>query len=569
MIGKVLNQRYQVIKRLGSGGMATVYQGLDLKELRFVSLKVLKEQFVHDEAFTRRFQREAEAVSRLSHPNIVHFYGVGKDHGIPYIVMEYVEGETLKEKIAREAPLPVDEAVRIAMDICDALEYAHQQQIVHRDIKPHNVLISAEGTVKVSDFGIAQASSEATITHGTVLGSVHYCSPEQAKGAVVSGQSDLYSLGVVLYEMLTGELPFSGDTPVTVALKHLQEPYPPAYEKNRFIPQSLENVLARALAKDPRQRYQSAAQMRADLTIALQPGGVIGSPLLEHQDDDDQATRLLTPLSATRHSPDADGDQPAVESEVKGASKRRFGRRMTLFLAVLMMILIVTGWVALDQLQAKWNVPEVVTPNVVGLPEEEAVHLLTAAGLEVERFDVENEEIPPQHVVRQDPPGNLNVKVNRTVRIWVSTGPASVTLPSFEGRTRQEAVAELENLGLLYRFEEEFSHRVPKGKIIRHDPPAQTTVIPGQTTVRLVISAGPEMLTMIDLRGLTLKEAETRLLEKELNLGRVYTQPSDEKQGTVLRQFPYEAGEPVPIGSSVDLWVSSGPLDDQESGDDG
>ncbi|OUM87718.1 MAG: hypothetical protein BAA01_12965 [Bacillus thermozeamaize] len=562
MIGKVLNQRYQVIKRLGSGGMATVYQGLDLEELRFVSLKVLKEQFVHDEAFTRRFQREAEAVSRLSHPNIVRFYGVGKDHGIPYIVMEYVEGETLKEKISRQAPLPVDEAVRIAMEICDALEYAHRHQIVHRDIKPHNVLISTDGKVKVTDFGIAQASSEATITHGTVIGSVHYCSPEQAKGTVVSGQSDLYSLGVVLYEMLTGELPFSGDTPVTVALKHLQEPYPPAYEKNQYIPQSLENVLARALAKDPRQRYQSAAEMRADLAIVLQSGGVIEPP--QEYPEDEQATRLLTPLpsehravNASEFQP-ADEFQPDDESAPSSVPKRRLRWWMSLALVMLTAVLVVAGWMALDRLQAKWNVPEVVTPNVVGLPEDEAVRLLKNAGLEVERFEVENEGMSPHHVVRQDPPGDLKVKVNRTVRIWVNTGPASLTLPSLAGRTRQEAVAELENLGLSYSLEEEYSHRVPKGEIIRHDPPSQSTVIPGRTTVKLVVSAGPEMLTMIDLRGLSLKEAETRLLEKELSLGRVYTQPSDEQKGTVLRQFPYEPGQPVPIGSEVDLWVSSG-----------
>ncbi|MFO7262800.1 MAG: hypothetical protein A6D91_00060 [Bacillaceae bacterium G1] len=565
MIGHVLNGRYQVIKRIGSGGMATVYQGLDLQELRFVSIKMLKEQFVHDEAFTRRFQREAEAVSRLSHPNIVQFYDIGQENGVPYIVMEYVEGESLKEKISRQAPLPVEEAVRIAMQICDALAYAHRQQIVHRDIKPHNVLITDDGQVKVTDFGIAQASSEATITHGTVLGSVHYCSPEQAKGAIVTGQSDLYSLGVVLYEMVTGELPFSGDTPVTVALKHLQEPYPPAYEKNRLVPRSLENVLARALAKDLRQRYQTAEQMRDDLALVLQPGGEVAPPPAFSEDE--QATRLMPSLPKSYVG--APEERPSDEEgtgSAESSSRRRVKRRMTVFLSVLAVLVLLGGW-GWHQLQAKWVVPEVVTPDVVGLPAEEAVRLLTEAGLNVERFEVENELVPAGHVVRQDPPGQLKVKSNRTVRIWVSTGPPSVVLPALEGSSRQEAAAELENLGLAYEIIEEYSQRVPKGYVIRHEPAARSTVIPGQTTVKLVVSAGPEMLTMINLRGLSLKEAEARLLEMELSLGRVYTQASTAAQGTVLRQFPYEPGDPVPVGASVDLWVSSGKVPEDEQFD--
>lgn len=556
MIGSVLNGRYQVIKRLGGGGMATVYQGLDLQELRFVSLKVLKEQFVHDEAFTRRFQREAEAVSRLSHPNIVRFYDVGKENGVPFIVMEYVEGESLKEKISRDAPLPVEEAVRIAIQICDALAYAHRQHIVHRDIKPHNVLLTTDGQVKVTDFGIAQASSEATITHGTVLGSVHYCSPEQARGGVVTGQSDLYSLGVVLYEMVTGELPFSGDTPVTVALKHLQEPYPPAYEKNRLVPRSLENVLARALAKELRYRYQTAEQMRDDLVQVLLPDGEVAPP--PEFSDDDQATRLMPSLAEalSETGEERRSDRSKAES-AEPSRRRRVGRRLAILFSGLLALVLLGGW-GLHQLQAKWVVPEVVTPDVVGMPAGEAIQALKEVGLDVEQFEVENEDVPPNHVVRQDPPGNLRVKSNRTVRIWVSAGPPSATMPLLEGRTRQEAVAALDNLRLQYQIEEEYSQRVPKGHVIRQEPAPNVTVIPGQTTVKLVVSSGPEMVTMINLQGLSLKEAEARLLELELTLGRVYPQASTAVQGTVLRQFPYEPGDPVPVGSAVDLWVSSG-----------
>lgn len=270
MNGKRIGGRYDIEQQIGEGGMAIVYRARDTLLNRTVALKVLRSQFGNDDDFVARFHREAQAAASLSHPNVVNIYDIGQDDEMYYIVMEYIEGMTLKQYINEHAPLDMNKAVDIGMQICDALDHAHQNELIHRDIKPHNILINKYGRIKVTDFGIARAVSSVTITHtGSVLGSVHYFSPEQAKGIAAGAKSDLYSLGVVLYEMLTGELPFSGDSPISVALKHLQESYVAPRKLRPEIPQSLENVIIRAMAKEPMYRYESAREMLEDLQTAL------------------------------------------------------------------------------------------------------------------------------------------------------------------------------------------------------------------------------------------------------------------------------------------------------------
>lgn len=272
MEGQRLGGRYQVETRIGGGGMAIVYKAKDLILHRQVAVKILRSQFGMDEDFVNRFHREAQAVASLSHPNVVGVYDVGQDDETHYIVMEYIEGHTLKEVINQQGALPIEEAVRISIQICDALDHAHQNNIIHRDIKPHNIMIGKNGRVKVTDFGIARAVTSTTITHtNSILGSVHYFSPEQARGGVSAEKSDIYSLGIVLYEMVTGQLPFSGDSPITIALKHLQEPLPEPRESNPNIPQSVENIIFKALVKDPFLRYSSARAMLLDLETCLLP----------------------------------------------------------------------------------------------------------------------------------------------------------------------------------------------------------------------------------------------------------------------------------------------------------
>ncbi|EXX85166.1 serine/threonine protein kinase, partial [Paenibacillus darwinianus] len=272
MIGRELGGRYEIIERIGSGGMALVYKAHDVLLNRKVAVKILRQQFGHDEEFVRRFRREAQSAASLSHPNVVSIYDVGEEEDTHYIVMEYVEGSNLNDLIKERAPLQTEEAVRFAVQICDALDHAHQNQIIHRDIKPHNILIGKNGRVKVTDFGIARAVTSSTITQtGSVVGSVHYFSPEHAKGISTGEKSDLYSLGIVLYQMLTGRLPFLGESPISVALKHLQDDFEEPRQVNPHIPQSLENIILRSMRKNSSERYASAQEMLEDLETCLKP----------------------------------------------------------------------------------------------------------------------------------------------------------------------------------------------------------------------------------------------------------------------------------------------------------
>lgn len=337
MIGHELGGRYEVIERIGGGGMALVYKAHDILLGRNVAIKVLRQQFVHDEEFIRRFRREAQSAASLSHSNVVSIYDVGQEDDIHYIVMEYVEGHNLDEIIKERAPLQVDEAVRIASQICDALDHAHQNQIIHRDIKPHNIMIGRNGRVKVTDFGIARAVTSTTITQtGSVVGSVHYFSPEHAKGVVTGEKSDLYSLGIVLYQMLTARLPFLGESPISVALKHLQEEFEEPREVNPLIPQSVENIILKSMRKNPQERYQSAKEMLQDLETCLLPERR-NEPKIEFDDmDDEDRTRVIPaikpqPRSISRAKAQAvedddEADEPAV-GKGKPKKKSRAGRR--------------------------------------------------------------------------------------------------------------------------------------------------------------------------------------------------------------------------------------------------
>jgi eukaryotic-like serine/threonine-protein kinase len=297
MIGKRINDRYKLLKRVGDGGMAIVYQAHDLILDRIVAVKILRSEFSNDEQFIKRFHREAESATSLNHPNIVSIYDVGEEEDTYFIVMEYVEGKTLKDLIKEQGRIPIEQSLSIMKQITSAITHAHDHHIIHRDIKPHNILLNRDGEAKVTDFGIAMAMTSATITHtNSVLGSVHYFSPEQARGGITNEKSDIYSLGIVLYEMVTGELPFSGESPVTVALKHLQEEVKSPKAINPFIPQSIENIIYKALAKDPFHRYGSVDELEKDIDTALSPSR-IEEPKYEPPSADEEATKVLTPIS--------------------------------------------------------------------------------------------------------------------------------------------------------------------------------------------------------------------------------------------------------------------------------
>ncbi len=364
MIGKQLGGRYEILGRVGGGGMAIVYKGLDILLHRHVAVKVLRQQYVHDEEFIQRFRREAQAAASLSHPNVVSIYDVGQEEDIHYIVMEYVEGTTLNEQIKEKAPLQVEEAVHIASQICDALDHAHHNQIIHRDIKPHNILIGKNGRVKVTDFGIARAVTSSTITQtGSVVGSVHYFSPEHAKGTPTGEQSDLYSLGIVMYQMLTGRLPFLGESPISVALKHLQEDVEEPRKVNPLIPQSVENIILRAMRKSTSERYRSAKDMLSDLESCLLPHRR-NEPKVNFLDDDEldeEKTRVMPALRPGQYAvvEDEDDPQPRVK-ETAPPEKKQKGWVKPLVWFVVLMALVGGMWYAVQYVQQKLAVQRLI-----------------------------------------------------------------------------------------------------------------------------------------------------------------------------------------------------------------
>ncbi|WP_019120579.1 Stk1 family PASTA domain-containing Ser/Thr kinase [Brevibacillus massiliensis] len=574
MENRQLGGRYQLERRVGGGGMAVVYKAKDLVLNRPVAVKVLRPQFSVDEDFVQRFRREAQAVASLSHPNVVGVYDVGQEDDTHYMVMEYIEGSTLKEVINAHGALPVKEAVRIASKICDALDHAHQNHIIHRDIKPHNILIGKNGQVKVTDFGIARAVTSATITHtGAVLGSVHYFSPEQARGGVTAEKSDIYSLGIVLYEMVTGQLPFSGDSPISVALKHLQEPLPEPREINPEIPQSVENVILRALMKDPFMRYASAEEMLHDLETCLSPER-LNEPKVAVPTDDEE-TRVLpaiTPemleqVKQERHFPQRARAAAAAEEEDEEedpprspANRKKWLIRSAVWAgaAVLFVVLVLVG---INILNGILEVPETDVPPVEGMTLEQARKTLEAKHL-VPNLVEENNEAEQGTVFRQDPSPPMRVKENSTVTLYVSKGPAEVPMDKLVGLDRDQAESLLKQKGFNLdnvKFTEREDSQAPVGQVIDQSPGEGVSVIPSRAEVKVVVSKGVPMTTMPGVIGKTVELAEIDLLKAKLaKADEVKYQPSFEPKGKVIGTFPYNAGDEVPQGSKVTLIVSNG-----------
>lgn len=599
MIGQDLGGRYEIISRIGGGGMALVYKAHDILLNRRVAVKVLRSQFVHDEEFIRRFRREAQSAASLSHPNVVSIYDVGQQDDIHYIVMEYIEGHNLNEIIQERAPLQTEEAVRIAQQICDALEHAHQNQIIHRDIKPHNILIGKNGRVKVTDFGIARAVTSATITQaGSVVGSVHYFSPEHAKGVSAGEQSDLYSLGVVLYQMLTGELPFHGESPISVALKHLQETFVEPRVVNPHIPQSVENIILRSMRKNPGERYTSAGEMLRDLETCLQPDR-LNEPKLVFDNDaeaDMDETRIMPaiggalrdsqPSSGARPTPAGAGaagaagavgatgtagaapvqDEEPDEPSAAAQPKKKWVRPVVT-VSVTLVIIALVFW-GVRTVLAILDVPEVEVPYVVGQTEDEARKMLQDAGLRVEeppvkehRDDVEN------GIVFDQSKSNMRVKEGALIQLWVSLGPRMEEMPSFAESSYGDAVEALRALGVPeanIKKQEEHSDTDP-GTVINQSPAAGEQFDPKKTNVTLTVSKGPATFKMPDLRGKNEEQARSQLQALGLRLtgDEVVYEPSfTVPKGEVMEQYPYAPGAEVTKNAEVTLTVSSGPPKD-------
>ncbi|CAG7603829.1 Serine/threonine-protein kinase PrkC [Paenibacillus solanacearum] len=567
MIGKQLGGRYEILERVGGGGMAIVYKGLDILLHRHIAVKVLRQQYVHDEEFIHRFRREAQAAASLSHPNVVSIYDVGQEDDVHYIVMEYVEGTTLNELIKEKAPLQVEEAIHIASQICDALDHAHHNQIIHRDIKPHNILIGKNGRVKVTDFGIARAVTSSTITQtGSVVGSVHYFSPEHAKGTPTGEQSDLYSLGIVMYQMLTGRLPFLGESPISVALKHLQEDVEEPRKVNPLIPQSVENIILRAMRKSTSERYRSAKDMMGDLDTCLLPHRR-NEPKLNFEDEDEldeERTRVMPALRPGQYiaadDDEDEEDETPEDTKPPGKRKRRWVKPLVWF--IVLIGLLGGMWYAVGYAKKMLEVPQTLVPNVVNKPLAEAQQILTEAGLENDVEYQQSKDVPKDVVIRQSQ-ADIKVRLPNKIKLYVSQGVELKKMPEVTKKSVADAKQQLTNLGIKpenITVASENSDADPD-TVTKQTPKVDEDIDPATVKVSLTVSKGPETIPMPNLIGKSEAEAKSTLEKSNLKLAKegISVEASYKAaKGRVIKQFPYEPDEPVAPGSEIKLVISSG-----------
>lgn len=517
--GHIVAGRYEILERISEGGMATVFTARRLADAQIIALKVLREQYAADAEFVERFQREAKAVIALEHPHMVRVYDSGRDGTVHFIAMEYVDGLNLKELIRREGRLPPQRAVEIAAQVCEALEYAHSHGVIHRDVKPQNILLTRDGQVKVTDFGIARAVSSATITQtGTVLGSVQYLSPEQARGAVVGRSVDLYSLGVVLYEMVTGTLPFDGDSPIAIALKHVHQEPPRPSTMVPELPPRLEGMILHAMVKSPGRRYRSAAEMRSDL---------LGQTSL---------------WSAGSRSMEETPPTMIVSGRGRVGEEQPDRRRLSGVLVAAALVAVVLGgawggWLAFSNYL---TVPEVTVPGLVGRPFDVAEQLSAGAGLSLVVTErIFSTTVPADAVISQDQPAGKAVKRGRVIGVVVSLGPEIVSVPDVQRRSLIEARLMIDQARLAGgELREAFDEEVKGGFIISQDPQPGARVERGRP-VNLVVSKGPQRITMPRLVGRSLQDARRMLEELGVTLQEVRTATTtDMEAGIVVDQSP-------------------------------
>ena len=552
--GKILGNRYEISEKVGNGGMATVYKAEDKVLKRNVAVKVLKDEFTTDEEFIKRFEIEAQSAARLTHPNIVSIYDVGSEDNLYYIVMELIRGKTLKEIIVEErGPLPWKWSVNVAIQIASALEMAHKNNIIHRDIKPHNIIITEDGIAKVTDFGIAKAVSNSTITaFGTTIGSVHYFSPEHARGGFTDAKSDLYSLGVVMYEMVTGRVPFDADTPVSVALKHMQEEPEEPIELNPNLPSAVNRIILKALKKDTTLRYQTATEMLADLRQALKnPNG----DFVEDRDYD--ATARTQKINT-----DLYGNIEEQNNNKKGKKDNKFvafikrHKVLSVFVGLILLFAISLGG-TLAYLNIT-NPAEVELPEVVGMSREEAQQTIEGLKLVFEVSSEEyNKDVPEGYVISQDPTyiADYNVKEGSTVKVVVSKGQEKTTVPKVVGMTREEAEDALEEANLKAEIVEETSRTVEEGYVISQEVDANSEAYAGDT-IKIHVSTGTgiRQVTVENVVGQTEANARTTLEGQGLKVNVNYVE-STSNDGRVTAQS-VSAGTTVDEGTTVTLTVN-------------
>jgi len=547
MIHQILDRRYELLEHVGGGGMADVYRAHDQLLDRYVAVKILHAQFANDEEFIEKFRREAQGAAKLSHPNIVNIYDVGKEGTKHYIVMEYVAGETLKDRIQREGRLSVAEALRMAREIAEALEHAHANNLVHCDIKPHNILVTEANHIKVADFGIARAVTASTMTYsGTVVGSVHYFSPEQAKGSAISPKSDVYALGVVLYEMLTGAVPFTGETPVSIALKHLQETPVSIRKADPEIPTLVEAIVLKAMEKDPANRFTSTemiqAIVRAERILFQQSAAAVPTT------QDPFATQVLQRVQE-EDLPQYSKRTPE-KSNASGFKSKKF---ILGLVAVLTFGFLIGAFLSYGEF---WSNSEVKVPDVVGKQADVAKKLLEESKLRVNVAETYDANMPAGKVVSQTPEAGATVKEKRLVTIYVSKGGENIEMPDLRGLTKANAEAKLKKLGLkLGTVDEEYADE-DAGMVINQNPRAGSQIAKGQV-VNITVSKGKKTkkTNVPDFTGSMINSVETQLKSLNLHIGNVVEVESPKPAGTILKQSP-AGGTAIDEGSSIEFTVA-------------
>ena len=530
--------------------MADVYKGEDTLLGRPVAIKILHANFASDDEFVSRFKREAQAAGKLNHPNIVNMYDVGYDQDMHYIIMEYVDGETLKEYITRHHRLSIDEAVKITISIGEGLEHAHAMGIVHCDIKPHNVIITNTGRVKVTDFGIARAmnSTNTVMYTNSIMGSAHYLSPEQASGKSVDGNTDIYSLGVVLYEMLTGKVPFEGDTPIAVALKHVREKVIPPTRYNPSIPPLLESVVLKALAKNPADRFESISEMMGDLRLSQ--GFTMGKT--QRHEPYDFATQMIPAVDPDTLDDFSDIDDTTPKEVQKKSMLSKIAsipqKYIVLSAAVIFLIAFLGAFLSYGNF---WSNTTVDVPNVVGKQVSVAKNILEDKHLRVSTSEVTNTDVPAGQVISQSPGSGEKVKEQRTIHLVVSKGVGDITVPDLSGMTVEQARQRLKDLGLVVgKITQGSIEGKPDNTIVAQSPSGDSKVSKGTTVDLVVNKPQTKKVKMPDVVGMTLKDARQVLGSNNIGVNQI-SGSVDEK--AIVTEQSVKAGEEVNEGSSLNL----------------
>lgn len=547
--GYEIGHRYRIIRSLGEGGMANVYLAHDMVLDRDVSVKLLRLDLRDDPSTKRRFHREAMAATQLNDPHIVGIYDVREDHGLQYMVMQYVKGTDLKAYIRKHYPIPLPQVIDIMEQVLSAVATAHAHGIIHRDLKPQNILIDENKNVKITDFGIAVAVSQDSLTQtNTLMGSVHYLSPEQARGSIATKQSDIYSLGIILFELLTGKVPFEGETAVSIALKHFREEIPSVREQNKEIPQALENVIIKATAKEPAERYSSVNEMAADLKTVLDPQRANEPRLKIHQDDNGETKVLdIKHLKADDYQPKKSTDSPTVDPSTKPQKWKKYGI-VSGTLGMLVLIAVCSWWFLIRQ---------VIIPDVEGMTVLKAEQRLHQQNLRIGKITrVNSQAVDKNRIVSTNPDVSHKTRVSTPINLTVSTGVKQLQMADYVGNDYSSVAANLRRKGFQVHQEPVYSDDIDKGQIIRQNHKKGTIVKPAANTIIFRVSAGKEPIKIPNFKNQDISAVQQFANKNNLQLTTQEKKSKTIATNHVINQTP-RAGSTLNHGDTLTVSIAN------------